>query len=139
VSAQPRAGSIGNDIVQSVFLCSLCGEIAATVTLIPKNAQHPDVLNSVAATLVLSDFIGKTQEQVGGAQEAPLRAALVEKDARKLYELEHLWAPFYCHQCQRSYCIKHWVVLPRYDDEFPGFYDCSIGTCPEGHRRKIDD
>jgi hypothetical protein len=134
-----QAESVENEIVQAVFPCSLCGEIAATVTLIPKNTDHPDVLNADAATLVLADFIGKTQEQVGEQREAPLRDAIVEKDAKRLYEVEHLWAPFYCHQCQRSFCIKHWVVLPQFDEDFPGFYDCSIGTCPQGHRRKIDD
>jgi hypothetical protein len=129
----------GSDIAKCVFRCSLCSEVAATVTLIPKHLHHPDVLNLGAATLVLEDFIGKTREQVAESNEAALRDALVEKDARKLYEVQHLWAPFYCHQCQRSYCIKHWVVLPRFDDEFPGFYDCSIGTCPQGHTRKVDD
>jgi hypothetical protein len=130
---------VGNAIVQCVFQCSLCGEVAATISLIPRNSRHPDILSADAATLVLADFIGKTREQVGEPREAPVRDALVARDARKLYEVEHLWAPFYCHECGRIYCVKHWVIMPRFDDEFPGFYDSSTGTCPEGHRRLIDD
>ncbi len=126
-------------IVEAVFKCSLCGETAATVTLIPLDASHADVLQPGVATLVIADFIGRSREQVGGEREEPLRAALEEKNAAALYELERLWAPFYCPRCRQAYCIHHWTVVPNFDDEFPGFYDSSIGTCPQGHRRKVDD
>jgi hypothetical protein len=126
-------------IVEAVFQCSLCGETAATITLIPRDARHADVLQPGVATLVISGFIGRSREQVGGAQEEPLRAALEERNAAALYGLEHLWAPFYCPRCERAYCIQHWTVMPNFDEDFPGFYDSSTGTCPEGHRRKVDD
>jgi hypothetical protein len=139
IAKRLRAMFTGGDIVECVFRCSLCGKVAATITLIPPNVRHADVLQPGVATLVIADFIGRSREQVGGAQEEPLRAALKEKNAAALYELQHLWAPFYCPQCQRSYCIHHWTVVDNFDEDFPGFYDSTTGTCPEGHRRKVDD
>jgi len=42
----------------------------------------------------------------------------------------------YCPECDRVYCEKHYNLSAVFDD---GFYDCSYGTCSEGHRRKLDD
>lgn len=42
----------------------------------------------------------------------------------------------YCPECDKIYCKKHYHITEEWDE---GFYDCSYGTCPEGHRRIIDD
>jgi len=42
----------------------------------------------------------------------------------------------YCPRCDKIYCKRHYNVTEEWDE---GFYDCSYGTCPEGHRRIIDD
>ena len=42
----------------------------------------------------------------------------------------------YCPQCDKIFCWEHYNVREEYDD---GFYDCTYGTCPNGHRRMIDD
>ncbi|MBY9019808.1 MAG: hypothetical protein KGD67_02040 [Candidatus Lokiarchaeota archaeon] len=42
----------------------------------------------------------------------------------------------YCPQCDKIYCWEHYEAREEYDD---GFYDCTYGTCPNGHRRMIDD
>jgi len=42
----------------------------------------------------------------------------------------------YCPECDRIYCHSHYNVQREWDE---GFYDCSHGTCPSGHRRLIDD
>jgi hypothetical protein len=42
----------------------------------------------------------------------------------------------YCPACDRVYCRDHYQTDERYDE---GFYDCTYGTCPRGHRRMIDD
>jgi hypothetical protein len=42
----------------------------------------------------------------------------------------------YCPQCDTIYCWEHYNAREEYDD---GFYDCTYGTCPNGHRRMIDD
>lgn len=42
----------------------------------------------------------------------------------------------YCPECDRVYCYFHFNVQREWDE---GFYDCSYGTCPKGHRRLVDD
>ena len=68
-----------------------------------------------------------------------VRAILARRDVHALYALNEEWASFYCPTCDRSYCRAHWRFDVRYDDDFPGWYDCTYGVCPEGHRRLVDD
>ncbi len=42
----------------------------------------------------------------------------------------------YCPTCDKIYCRRHYNAGEVYDE---GFYDCTYGTCPHGHRRMIDD
>ena len=42
----------------------------------------------------------------------------------------------YCPECDKIYCWEHYNAWEEYDD---GFYDCTYGVCPKGHRRMIDD
>lgn len=42
----------------------------------------------------------------------------------------------YCPECDKVYCKKHYNVTEEWDE---GFYDYATGTCPQGHRRIIDD
>ena len=43
---------------------------------------------------------------------------------------------FYCPECDRMYCEAHFRCVPQWDE---GFYDCTLGICPEGHERIVDD
>lgn len=42
----------------------------------------------------------------------------------------------YCPECDKIYCRHHYITEEEWDE---GFYDCTFGTCPLGHRRLIDD
>lgn len=42
----------------------------------------------------------------------------------------------YCPECDKIYCREHYNARVEWDD---GFYDCTMGTCPRGHERLIDD
>ncbi|HMF30374.1 MAG TPA: hypothetical protein VKK79_03105, partial [Candidatus Lokiarchaeia archaeon] len=42
----------------------------------------------------------------------------------------------YCPDCDAIYCREHYNAREEYDE---GFYDDTIGICPRGHRRMIDD
>ena len=42
----------------------------------------------------------------------------------------------YCPECDKIYCWEHYNAWEEYDD---GFYDCTYGECPKGHKRMIDD
>ena len=58
----------------------------------------------------------------------------VHQFMRKYHSHEGLDA--YCPQCDSIYCWEHYKAREEYDD---GFYDCTYGECPNGHRRMIDD
>jgi len=116
------------------FYCALCNNVAGTVALLPPN--HPDGLSKETATIFLKDFIGTEKVVVALKGSQAVKAALERADAAALYQVEHLWAPFYCPTCACVYCRKHWVIVPEYDE---GYFDCSYGTCPKGHRRMAED
>lgn len=128
-------------MTETGFTCALCGKTAATVIVAhpEKDLDALQLDSGDVATLVIADFWGR--QQIGVAEEdlPRLRRALEQGNAQALYALDPLWAPFYCPNCDRSYCNNHWRVELRFDDDFPGWYDCAYGTCPEGHRRLIDD
>ncbi len=42
----------------------------------------------------------------------------------------------YCPECDKIYCWDHYNIEEEWDE---GFYDCTYGQCPNGHRRMIDD
>ena len=42
----------------------------------------------------------------------------------------------YCPKCDSIYCSEHYTTEEEWDE---GFYDCTYGTCPKGHRRIIHD
>ncbi|HEV2987155.1 MAG TPA: hypothetical protein VG759_01845 [Candidatus Angelobacter sp.] len=119
---------------KAVFLCSLCANAAAVVEVL--SPEHPQALSKDNSTICISGFIGEERVVLSKSAEAALRACLATADAAALHALEQLWAPFYCPACKRNYCVKHWTVVPEYDQEF---FDHSHGYCPEGHRRLIED
>ena len=68
-----------------------------------------------------------------------LAAALRAADAEALMAIDADYAPFWCPTCAVAYCRDHletWIV---FDDEMPGWYDHTMGRCPAGHERMIDD
>jgi hypothetical protein len=109
------------------FPCSLCDRPAATVDLAPDGA------------VVVEALIGRITQWIGPMGVPRLGMILASRDVRALYALNAEWASFYCPTCDRAYCSAHWHFDVRYDDDFPGWYDCTYGTCPMGHRRLVDD
>jgi hypothetical protein len=120
-------------MAKAVFRCQECMNIAATVELaVPSDAP--------AGELILEGFLWKRNtETIKGRTVQLVHQALATHDVRLLHTLNQLWAPFYCPQCERVYCLKHWHITPRFDDDLPGRYDSSYGTCPQGHRRLVDE
>ena len=51
-------------------------------------------------------------------------------------ELDRDLAPFYCPECDLNYCSGDWNTSVIFDEDF---YDYTEGTCPSGHRHKVDD
>lgn len=64
------------------------------------------------------------------------RERLAELQEYLCEHLVHEGMDAYCPECDRLYCAAHYLREEEYD---AGFYDCTFGTCPAGHRRIIDD
>jgi hypothetical protein len=43
---------------------------------------------------------------------------------------------FYCPDCDEVFCEVHMRCVPFFDQ---GFYDFTLGRCPAGHERIVDD
>jgi hypothetical protein len=113
--------------VSAVFTCHLCGAVAATVTVTGEG------------TMQQAGFLGVMTQGIDPAAYREIAKALWAGDAAHLHRLHVLWAPFYCPDCRKVYCRDHWRIFPPFDSDFPGWYDCAYGTCPEGHRHLVDD
>jgi hypothetical protein len=109
------------------FYCTQCGALAATLTINDQNQ------------LVQEGFWGMSTKTIHPTRRPKLEAALLATNASALYRMDRFWTPFYCPTCDRVYCYNHWLIIPQFDDDFPGWYDCAYGTCPQGHRRLVDD
>lgn len=59
-----------------------------------------------------------------------------QPDPAELRRIAWEMAPFYCPECERTYCHADWNIYVVFDE---GFYDCTRGTCPAGHRHMVDD
>jgi hypothetical protein len=121
-------------VSRASFPCSLCNNIAGIVEILPPG--HPQSLSKENGTIRISGFIGEERIVLSKSAEVALQRCLAAADALSLFNVERLWAPFYCPSCARVYCIKHWTVVPEYDEDF---FDHSHGYCPKGHRRLIED
>lgn len=128
------ADSTKQPLAHAEFHCALCKDLAGTVELLPEG--HAEGLGETASTIFLKNFIGTEKVVLSGEQSTAIQAALTQADAPALYNIEQLFAPFYCAICACVYCRKHWVVVPEFED---GFFDCAHGWCPEGHKRLIED
>lgn len=120
-------------MAKAEFRCQVCMSVAATLELAAP-ADAP------VGELRLAGFLWeRSLEPVKGQTLRALHLALTTHNAQKIHALNPLWAPFYCPQCQRVYCVQHWQITPHFDADFAGWYDSSHGVCPKGHRRLIDD
>jgi predicted RNA-binding Zn-ribbon protein involved in translation (DUF1610 family) len=143
VTGATRFGArIGQGAAAS-FRCAACGDIAAvvkvaragtTVDMGPPLGRIPydrdaivvDYFLGTAGTFADASTLTAFQEIVSGDAADP--AALRQID----WEL----APFYCPDCGLNHCRADWNTLVLADE---GFYDCTMGTCPNGHRHMVDD
>jgi len=122
------------------FRCARCGELAGVVRVARAGATvgigRPAGRELTASGLVLDCFLGTSWH----AQEAGILdavQALIEQgniDPVAIREISWtLWdiTPFHCPECGLNYCSRDWDT---YVDFNIGFYDCIMGTCPNGHR-----
>ena len=110
------------------FDCATCAHPAGRVELGGGASE--------AATLVVTSPLGRGSFRLEGTPRQEAGAAVSSADLSALYRLDPEFAPFWCPRCELSYCDRHWTREVVVED---GFYDCTYGTCPAGHRRILDD
>ena len=112
--------------------CSICGEIAVDYKIgIGQFDKEEKLLyrgitcgTSLNKRLVDKLFEILENENIAGAHEF----------MRKYHSYEGIDA--YCPECDKIYCWNHYKLEEEWEE---GFYDCTYGECPKGHKRMIDD
>ncbi len=93
--------------------------------------------------VVVTGFLGNTWLLASNARRPVtskgLDRAVEAADASALYDVDPEFVPAWCPPCAGSYCQAHWRLEVAGADDHPGWYEATYGTCPEGHRRKLDD
>jgi hypothetical protein len=115
---------------RAAFACAACGAPAGSLTL--EGGRD-------SAHVLRESFTSMLTRAVGRDEFEPLRAALSGDDARALHALDVELAPFYCPDCDATYCGEHWVRWDVFDDDDPGWHDSARGRCPHGHERMLED
>lgn len=115
---------------EAAFFCSLCGKEAGHIALIRRDDGVHCVRRSFTSTL-------SGGPPLTGEAPARLRAAVERADAAELHRFDFELAPFYCPDCDSSYCGDHWTRVDMFDDE--GFHDSIRGICPNRHQRMLED
>jgi len=125
------------------FRCAACGQVAAVVKAVP--ADVPTDMGPPLGPrsqrrdgIVVEGFGGTAWKLAELATYTSVRAILEgeKPDPAELRRVDWELAPFYCPDCELAYCIADWHTYDVFDE---GFYDCTMGTCPAGHRHVVDD
>lgn len=133
---EPRAPSLREqaglgDGVESRYelACARCGEVAATFEVgIDSTIGSPALLYS-GITVSFASPLGKAALVLGRLAKGEVGEVHRSAGGEGMIDA-------YCPDCDRVYCATHYQLEVEYDE---GFYDCTRGTCPEGHRRMVDD
>ena len=114
------------------LLCSVCGKISVGYRIGTGRFDEHESLIYTGITHSRS----LRKELASGLFDILKNENLLEvhQFMQKYHSQEGLDA--YCPQCDNIYCWEHYKAREEYDD---GFYDCTCGTCPNGHQRMIDD
>ncbi len=112
--------------------CALCGVIAYVFRVeIPHHAEDERlVYKGITHT---SDFHLKHADRIFRLLRCHDFAG-VHRHMRRLGAEQGMDA--YCPKCDKVYCHGHYYLKEIWEE---GFYDCTLGTCPQGHRRIVDD
>jgi hypothetical protein len=129
-------------LIHYEFACAQCGKIAARFTLVPAGvALEPNDLWSDRARLRREGFMGTSVNFLETEKLRLIFQALAQRDYQTIAREVHLdLVGFHCHQCNADYCEDCWDIgPPEFDEDLPGFYDCTAAVCPKGHEQIVDD
>ena len=92
------------------------------------------IFPNTQGTIQITGFLPYTSFTTRVTNLAATTDAVRATDAAALHNLNQAWVPFYCHDCNRSFCGEHWDLKPT----FSWGFDHYSGTCPRGHPHFID-
>jgi len=133
IPATAPARVIRNSAEHYELPCSVCGKKAVTVH--PAGSEEKILKGIICAGITRAVGINvQHQEEISAWLESGDLAAFhhfmeIDEDVDGGLDA-------YCPKCDKIYCRTHYNVVEAWDE---GFYDCAYGTCPQGHRREIDD
>ena len=107
--------------------CAVCGRVA--VVIIQKTSQF--VYSGIMIETVLDTKLAKKAFKLLASKDLKGLHSYLSNDIQLEEGMDA-----YCPKCDSIYCPEHYTTEEEWDD---GFYDCTYGTCPEGHRRIIHD
>lgn len=124
------------------FTCASCGRLAGVVRLAPAGTpvdmgppMGTDVHRQDGVAIHWLGYGWKAINPRTWTRVSELLAA-TRPDPAALHAIDWELAPFWCRGCQQCYCRDHWEPFVLMDE---GFYDCTDGICPAGHRQILDD
>ncbi len=113
--------------------CSVCGRVEAGFKIGVSKRDGKEHLY----------YIGLTTSASFSLKNAKKVFSLLEEDKiAEVHDFSHKSAALeegmdaYCPKCDKIYCSVHYNLQEEWDE---GFYDCTYGTCPLGHKRIIND
>lgn len=115
-AARPRTSAVRFD-------CAYCHAWAGSVHL------ENDVA-TIRGYAVRQPGDDSVQVTVASADQPGLLRALRAATAQALFEVDERYAPAYCSQCQKTYCLEHWTVEDSYPPE-------TYHKCPADHIRSL--
>ena len=118
------------------LVCSRCGRAAAELALLPAAAEGETMWRD-KDRLERTDFLGSVVKFGDYAQLLELFETIARGDYAAAREADADFVAFHCRACERVYCAECWKLDSPVFDE--GFYDYTLGTCPEGHEQVVDD
>ncbi len=114
----------------SEFRCSTCGAVAV-------------VVSRRGGGVAVTGFLGEGWHGASRfdqmVEEVELDEAIQVADAEVLHRLNPEFVPAWCPLCRTAYCQDHWSLEVVMADDYPGWYEATYGTCPEGHHRQLGD
>ena len=125
------------------FRCAACGEMAGVVKVARSGATvdmgPPLGRETYDRDGIVVDYFLGTAWRSADAATLDAVAEIVGSaapDPLALRRIDWQLAPFYCADCALSYCRADWHTYVLVDE---GFYDCTMGVCPAGHKHMVDD
>jgi len=138
-----RAGRGAARGAAASFRCAACGEMAGVVKVARAGTTvdmgPPLGVESYDRDGIIVDYFLGTAWKAADAATLDAVQEIVSGDAPDPVALRRVdWelAPFFCPDCGLNYCRADWHTTPVFDK---GFYDCTVGVCPSGHRHTVDD